>query len=291
MFGSRSERALWLRGGCMRLEDKVAVITGGGNGLGRATALRFAAEGAQVVVADIIDELGEETAQMVNDEGGSASFVHCDAVSVNDNHAMAAHAVETYGGLDILVTAAGVSHPGYKSGDQDASVKWWAKRMDYFESPANELLDLDLDDFRQVMAINLDGTLLAAQACGAHMVEAGKGSIVTIASIAAKHPDAGPIPYVCSKSAVWMLTKKLSRLLATSGVRVNAIGPGYIDTHMTKMIDLIPEERLTQFFANIPMGRKGVPDEIANTALFLASDEASYFTGEILHPDGGYFTE
>ena len=81
----------------MRLEDKVAVITGGGNGLGRATALRFAAEGAQVVVADIIDELGEETAQMVNDEGGSASFVHCDAVSVNDNHAMAAHALETYG--------------------------------------------------------------------------------------------------------------------------------------------------------------------------------------------------
>ena len=164
--------------------------------------------------------------------------------------------------------------------------------MDYFENPATELLDLDLEDFRQVMAINLDGTLLAAQACVAPMVESGNGgAIVTIASIAAKHPDAGPIPYVCSKSAVWMLTKKMARLLATSGIRVNAIGPGYVDTHMTKMIDLIPEERLTQFFANIPMGRKGVPEEIANTALFLASDEASYFTGEILHPDGGYFTE
>ena len=133
-------------------------------------------------------------------------------------------------------------------GDQDASVKWWAKRMDYFENPATELLDLDLEDFRQVMAINLDGTLLAAQACVAPMVESGNGgSIVTIASIAAKHPDAGPIPYVCSKSAVWMLTKKMARLLATSGIRVNAIGPGYVDTHMTKMIDLIPEERLTQF--------------------------------------------
>ncbi|MDP7066732.1 MAG: SDR family NAD(P)-dependent oxidoreductase, partial [Acidimicrobiales bacterium] len=184
----------------MRLEGKVAVITGGGNGLGRATALRFASEGAQVVVADILDELGEETTQMVNDQGGVASFVHCDAVSANDNYAMAAHAVDSYGALDILVTAAGVSHPGYKSGDQDASVKWFAKRMDYFERPADELLELDLEDFRQVMSINLDGTLLAAQACGAHMVEAGKGSMVTIASIAAKHPDAGPIPYVCSKS-------------------------------------------------------------------------------------------
>ena len=272
----------------MRLEGKVAVITGGGNGLGRATAQRFASEGAKIVVADIIDELGEETVQMVAGDGGVASFVHCDAVSSHDNHAMAAHALETYGAIDVLVTAAGVSHPGYKSGDQDASVKWWAKRMDYFENPATELLDLDLEDFRQVMAINLDGTLLAAQACVAPMVESGNGgSIVTIASIAAKHPDAGPIPYVCSKSAVWMLTKKMARLLATSGIRVNAIGPGYVDTHMTKMIDLIPEERLTQFFANIPMGRKGVPEEIANTALFLASDEASYFTGEILHPDGG----
>ena len=276
----------------MRLEGKVAVITGGGNGLGRATARRFASEGAKIVVADIVDELGEETVQMVTDDGGTASFIHCDAVSAHDNHAMAAHALENYEAIDILVTAAGVSHPGYKSGDQDASLKWWAKRMDYFESPADELLDLDLDDFRQVMAINLDGTLLAAQACAAPMVEAGNGgSIVPIASIAAKHPDAGPLPYVCSKSAVWMLTKKMARVLATSGIRVNAIGPGYIDTHMTKMIEFIPEERLTQFFANIPMGRKGVPDEIANTALFLASDEASYFTGEILHPDGGYFTE
>ena len=276
----------------MRLEGKVAVVTGGGNGLGRATARRFAAEGASVVVADVIDDLGEETAQMVIDSGGHASFVHCDAVNASDNHRMAAHALESYGAIDVLVTAAGVSHAGYKSGDHEASVKWFTKRMDYVERPADELLDLDLDDFRQVMAVNLDGTLLAAQACVAPMLEANNGgSIVTIASIAAKHPDAGPIPYVCSKSAVWMLTKKLARLLAPSGIRVNAIGPGYIDTHMTSMIDLFPEDRLTEFFANIPMGRKGIPDEIANTALFLASDEASYFTGEILHPDGGYFTE
>ena len=276
----------------MRLEGKVAVVTGGGNGLGRATARRFASEGARVVVADLMDDLGEETSQMIADAGGTASFIHCDAVSISDNHQMAAHALETYGAIDVLVTAAGVSHPGYKSGDQEASVKWFAQRMEYVERPADELLELDLEDFRQVMAINLEGTLLAAQACGASMVEAGNGgSIVTIASIAAKHPDAGPLPYVCSKSAVWMLTKKLARLLASSGIRVNAIGPGYIDTHMTSMIDLIPEDLLTQFFANIPMGRKGIPDEIASTALFLASDEASYFTGEILHPDGGYFTE
>ena len=191
----------------MRLEGKVAVITGGGNGLGRATACRFAREGAKVVVADIVDDLGQETVQLVTEEGGAASFVHCDAVSTSDNHAMAAHALDTYGAIDVLVTAAGVSHAGYKSGDQEASVKWFAKRVDYFENPANELLDLDLDDFRQVMAINLDGTLLSTQGCVPAMIESGSGgAIVTIASIAAKHPDAGPIPYVCSKSAVWMLS-------------------------------------------------------------------------------------
>ena len=88
-----------------------------------------------------------------------------------------------------------------------------------------------------------------------------------------------------------MLTKKLARLLASVDIRVNAIWPGFIDTHMTSLIDLLPKERFEQFFSNIPMNRKGLPSEIANTALFLASDEASYFTGEILHPDGGYFTE
>ena len=276
----------------MRLDGKVAVITGGGNGLGKACAQKFAKEGASVVVADLIDELGEQTVASINATGGAATFVHCDAVSPLDNQAMVSHALSTFGSIDIVVTAAGVSHSEYRSGDQEADIKFITRRADYLENPHKELLELELEDFRKVMTINLDGTLLAAQACAAPMIEAGKGgSIITIASIAAKHPDAGPIPYVCSKSAVWMLTKKLARLLASVDIRVNAIGPGYIDTHMTSLIDLLPKERFEQFFSNIPTNRKGLPSEVANTALFLASDDASYFTGEILHPDGGYFTE
>ena len=106
----------------MRLEGKVAVVTGGGNGLGRATARRFASEGAQIVVADVINELGEETSQMIVATCSIASFVHFASVSTSDNHRMAAHAVEAYGAIDVLVTAAGISHAGYKSGDQEASI-------------------------------------------------------------------------------------------------------------------------------------------------------------------------
>ena len=122
------------------------------------------------------------------------------------------------------------------------------------------------------------------------MTESG-GSIVTIASIAAKHPDAGPLAYVCSKSAVWMMTKKLARMLASANIRVNAIGPGFIETNMTQVIEMFPPELLEQFMLNSPMGRKGKPEDIAGAAAFLCSDDASYMTGEILHPDGGYFTE
>lgn len=275
-----------------RLAGRTAVITGGGNGLGRATALRFAAEGASIVVADLIEDLGNETVDLVSSAGGAATFITLDAVSPADNAAMAKCALDTYGSIDVVVTAAGVSHSNYRSGDVEVEVKRLMERAEIVDEPYRELLDLELDDFRRVMAINVDGTLLAVQACAGPMIEAGNGgSIITIASIAAKHPDAGPLPYVTSKSAVWMMTKKLARLLAGQRIRVNAIGPGFIATHMTEVVTMLPEDRQAEFYAAIPMGRRGVPDEIANTALFLASDESSYFTGEILHPDGGFFTE
>lgn len=141
------------------------------------------------------------------------------------------------------------------------------------------------------MDVNLVGTLLAIQSCGQRMLAAGaKGSIVTIASVAAKLPDAGPLGYVLSKAAVWMLTKKAARMLAPAGIRVNAIGPGFIDTNMTAVLDLADESR-EQILSAIPMGRQGTPADVANTALFLASDESAYFTGELLHPDGGLYTD
>ena len=139
---------------------------------------------------------------------------------------------------------------------------------------------------------NLTGTYFALQAGASAMIEQGKGgSIITLASIASKHPDAGPTPYVVSKAGVWMLTKKAARELAPVNIRVNAIGPGFIETHMTTIFEIAPPERVEETLKSVPMGRRGLPIEVANTALFLASDESSYMTGEILHPDGGYFTD
>ena len=139
--------------------------------------------------------------------------------------------------------------------------------------------------------MNLTGTFLAVQATARQMVEQGSGgSIVTIASVAAKHPEAGPPSYAVSKAGVWMLTKAAARSLGPAGIRVNSIGPGFIATNMTAMATAIPEVT-EMFLANLPLGRLGTPREVADTALFLASEESAYFTGEILHPDGGFFTD
>ncbi len=280
----------------MRFENMAAVVTGGGNGIGRACCVRFASEGAAVVVADRDMAGAEETVAQIVAAGGRAVAFSLDATSRIDNDAMAQLAVDTYGRIDHVVTAAGITHTKY-TGDVEDEAKRLMERAPYREQPHLEVLDYDVDEFRTVMDVNLVGSFLAAQACAARMVdgiESGQqsgGSIVTIASIAAKHPDAGPLAYVCSKSAVWMMTKKLARMLAKAGIRVNAIGPGFIDTNMTQVIEMFPPEILEPFMASIPMGRKGQPEDIAAAAAFLCSADASYMTGEILHPDGGYFTE
>ena len=278
--------------GTGRLNGKVAVITGGGNGLGRAMAQRFALEGASVVVADLLEGPGHETVSLIEDAGGRAVFIKLDASNRVDNEAMAALAVTTYGGIDVLVTAAGISHGTYVSGDTENEVKRVMEGIELAETPGRAFVELATEDWQRVIDVNLTGTLLAMQACAAKMIESKRpGSIITIASIAAKHPDAGPVAYTVSKAGVWMLTKKAARELAGANIRVNAIGPGFIETNMTSIIQMLPEDRKAQLSGNIPMGRVGQPAEVANVALFLASDEASYVTGTIIHPDGGYFTD
>ncbi len=274
-----------------RLDGKVAVITGGGNGLGRASAVRFAEEGAAgIVVADVLEGPALETVALVEAAGGAAVFVPLDATSRVDNEAMVTTAVERFGHIDVLLTAAGVSHGGYRSGDLDASRKRMLDRVDNVTTPWVPFLELSVDEFQAVLDVNLTGTLLAVQAVAAHLVEAERpGSIITVASIMARS-DTGPVPYNVSKAGVWMLTKIAARVLAPRRIRVNAIGPGYVSTNMTAALTEMPPELLGPFMAAIPMGRLGEPVEIANTALFLASDESSYFTGELLHPDGGFFT-
>jgi NAD(P)-dependent dehydrogenase (short-subunit alcohol dehydrogenase family) len=275
-----------------RLTGKVAVVTGGGNGLGRATAVRFAEEGAAVVVADLLDGPGNETVRLIEDLGGRATFVSVDVTSRVDNDLMARTAIEQFDGLHVVVTAAGVASGGYVSGDLELAQKAMKERE--VATPARGFVELDVDDWQTVLDVNLTGTLKSLQACVAAMLDHGcanGASLVTIASIGAKHPDAGSLSYGVSKAGVWWLTKKLARDLVGEGIRVNAIGPGFIETNMTALLQFMPEAAQRHLSAQIPMGRMGTPREIANTALFLASDESSYFTGEILHPDGGFYTE
>ena len=271
-----------------RLEGRVAVVTGGANGIGRACCVRFAEEGADVVVADLLE--ADETVALVKERGREALFCKLDAASETDNRSMAQATKERFGRIDVLVTAAGISHANYRSGDLDRDRQMVADAISRVGQPGTGITSLDPAEWQKVLDVNLTGTMFAIRAVAPTMLEQGSGSIVTIASIAAKRPEAGPLAYSVSKAAVWMLTKSLSRDLAPGGVRVNAIGPGYIDTNMTK--GLLENDMIKGvFLMQIPMGRAGTPEEVASTALFLASDEASYFTGEILHPDGGFFTE
>jgi NAD(P)-dependent dehydrogenase (short-subunit alcohol dehydrogenase family) len=276
----------------MRLENKVAVVTGGGNGIGRACCVRFAEEGADVVVADVLDGPGAETVAAVEGAGRKAVFVRADATSAADNDTVMQAAVDTFGGLDIVVTAAGISHAGYRSdADLQSELERVASGQSFADDPARSFAELPFEEWRQVLEVNLTGTFLALQSAARRMLDTGRrGSMITIASIAAKVPEAGTPSYGVSKAGVWMLTKQAARALAPAGIRVNAIGPGFIETNMTRILHEIPEAE-ERIMANIPMGRMGTPREIANTALFLASDESSYFTGEILHPDGGFYTE
>jgi NAD(P)-dependent dehydrogenase (short-subunit alcohol dehydrogenase family) len=271
-----------------RLDGKVALVTGGANGIGLACATRFAEEGASVVLADVLDDPGESAVVDLRGDGHKAIFVHLDATSESDNEAAVRAAVADYGRLDILLTAAGISFAGYTSGDQsrDGQLATQGARV----SPATAFLHLPPEQWQPVLDVNLTGTLLAVQAAGRQMVtqETG-GSIVTIASIAALIPEVGTLAYSVSKAGVWMLTKMAAMQLASEGIRVNAIGPGFVETNMTSIIKTLPDGP-QKILEQVPMRRFGQPREIAHVALFLASDEASYVTGELFIADGGYYS-
>jgi NAD(P)-dependent dehydrogenase (short-subunit alcohol dehydrogenase family) len=270
------------------LTGKVAVVTGGGNGIGRACCERFADEGMDVLVADLLEEPGAATVAEVEARGRRAAFVKVDTSKPDDNEVMIARAVQEFGGVDVLVTAAGISHLGYRSGDTSEQAAWRAERAG--AGPAEQFAHHPLDDWQAVLDVNLTGTLLSMQSTVRRMLEQGRGgSIVTISSIAAKHPEPGAPAYGVSKAGVWMLTLHAAKMLVDEGIRVNSVGPGFIETNMTKLLREVPAA-MAPFMGSIPMGRMGTPHEVAAAVVFLASDDASYFTGELLHPDGGYFT-
>jgi NAD(P)-dependent dehydrogenase (short-subunit alcohol dehydrogenase family) len=190
--------------------------------------------------------------------------------------------VQAFGGIDVLVAAAGISHARYVSGAETHEVRQ--------DREAVSILSKPTEYWEKVIDVNLTGVMMTDRAVARRMIDGGRqGSIINIASGAAKIPLPGSAEYCVSKAGVWMLTKVLALEIAAQGVRVNAIGPGFIETPMTASVRA-DEGRVRRLVAGIPLGRLGTPLDIANTALFLASDESSFFTGEIIFPDGGLFT-
>ena len=268
----------------MRFEGKVAVVTGGASGMGREASIRLAREGAAVVVAGLPDdERGEETVQLISDQGGRAIYCGADISRERSCEAMAQTAIDEFGRLDLCLAAAGISHAGYVSGEL-------AEGEPLLGGAHRYILHKPVEYWEKVLAVNLTGVMLTNRAVIRRMAAAGNGgAIVNISSGAAKVPIRGLGDYCVSKAGVWMLTKVLALETAPDGIRVNAIGPGVIDTPMTAALTS-DEERRQRRIEAIPLRRLGEPADIAEAALFLLSDAASYITGQILHPDGGIFT-
>jgi NAD(P)-dependent dehydrogenase (short-subunit alcohol dehydrogenase family) len=248
----------------MRLDGKIAVITGTAGGIGRATALRFAEEGALVVGADVSAEVNAATAQLVQDAGGKMVSTTVDVTDDNSVAALFRLAEEQFGRVDVVFNNAGVMLPG----DDDAL------------STSDEVID-------RTLAINVKGVIHGCRHGIPALRRAGGGSIINTASFVASVGAATPqIAYTASKGAVLSLTRELAVTHAREGIRVNALSPGPLQTELL-MSFLDTEEKRQRRLVHVPMGRFGQAGEMANAALFLASDESSYMTGANLLVDGG----
>jgi NAD(P)-dependent dehydrogenase (short-subunit alcohol dehydrogenase family) len=258
-FGSAGEDDLM-----GRLDDKVAIVTGGARGIGLAIARRFVAEGGKVVIADITEDSGRAAAQAIGEN--KCRFVPTDVGKAEDAARVVAETCGTFGRLDVLVNNAGIIH-------------------------AADFLDLEEADLDRVLRVNLKGAFLVGQQAARRMVEQGKaggggGAIINMSSINATVAIANQAPYCMSKGALSQLTRVMALALAPHKIRVNAIGPGSIMTAMMATV-ATDREAKARVLSRTPLGRIGEPEEVAAVAAFLASDDASYVTGEIIYVDGG----
>ena len=266
-----------------RLDGKVAVVTGGASGIGRGCALRFSAEGAAVMVADLNAERAERVVAEIAAAGGAAASVVVDTSSESACEEMVAATVAAFGHLDACVAAAGISHANYVSREVDEQIV-----HDRIDKSDALLLNKSLSSWQRVLDVNLTGVMLTDRAAAQQMVEQGTGgSIVNITSVCAVTALPGSADYCVSKAAAWMLTKCLAGELARYKIRVNAVGPGFIKTSMSGS-SYTHEKWASARIAETPLRRLGEPDDIASACLYLASDESSFVTGEALYPDGGY---
>jgi NAD(P)-dependent dehydrogenase (short-subunit alcohol dehydrogenase family) len=246
------------------LENKTAIVTGAGSGIGRAIAILYAAEGARIVVSDINEKGGEETIEQIKSAGGEAIFVKADTSNPDDSKKLVDEAVKAYGALHIAVNNAGIG------------------------GPISPVGDYPVDGWDKVIAINLSGVFYGMRYQIPAMIAAGGGSIVNMASILGKVGTRGSAAYAAAKHGVIGLTEASALEYADKKIRINSVGPGYI---VTPLLSTLDDATLQVLKGMHPMGRLGTAEEVAELALWLNSDKASFVTGSYYNVDGGYLAQ
>ncbi len=242
-----------------RIENKVAIITGGADGIGKATSIRFAQEGAIVIIWDLNDVKGYDTVEEIKKSGGVAEFVRVNTAKFEEVEAATNNAISKYGRIDILINNAGIT--------RDSTLKKMTPQQ-----------------WKDVIDVNLTGVFNCTKCVSSHMVDKGYGRIINTSSVVALYGNFGQTNYVATKAGLIGMTKTWGKELGRKGVTVNAVAPGFIATEMVKKM---PEDVLKAMEQKVPIGRLGNPEEIASAYLFLASDEAAYINGAVLSVDGG----
>lgn len=243
-----------------KFDDKTVLVTGAGRGIGAAIAKRFAKEGAQVIVNySGNDEAAQRTVKEIEDDGGCAAAYKCSVQNSEDAKKMIEYIIEKYGRIDVLVNNAGITRDGL-------------------------MLRMSDSDFDDVIAVNLKGTFNCTKFVSKYMLKQRSGRIINISSVVGISGNAGQVNYSASKAGIIGLTKSAAKELASRGITVNSIAPGYIDTDMTSVLS---ESVKNEIMKAIPVGRMGNTQDISAAAAFLASDEAAYITGQVISVDGG----
>jgi 3-oxoacyl-[acyl-carrier protein] reductase len=245
----------------MVIKDKVAIITGGGQGIGKTIVVLFVKNGAKVAVCDINIESAKETEKEIKEIGGDHIAIKTDVADYKEAEEMVKKTIDYFGHVDILVNNAGITRD-------------------------NLIVKMKEDDWDAVININLKGTFNTIKAVAKNMIKQRYGKIVNIASVVGEMGNASQANYSASKAGVIGLTKSIARELASRNINVNAVAPGYIDTAMTRAI---PEKYREKLIEQIPLSRLGSPEDVANAVLFLASESANYITGNIIKVNGGLY--
>jgi 3-oxoacyl-[acyl-carrier protein] reductase len=243
----------------MRLKDKVAIITGGANGIGWEAVKVFLREGASVAVADYDEIVGAEKIESLSDYRERVAFFKVNVAERESVDAMVNAVIGKFGKIDVLINNAGIT--------RDAM-----------------LTKMSIDDFQRVIDINLTGVFHCTQAVVSHMIQQGKGKIINTSSVSGVYGNVGQTNYAAAKSGLIGMTKTWAKELGRKGINVNAVAPGFI---ATSMVERIPEKIIEQMKSVIPLQRLGKPEDIANAYLYLASDESNYVNGTVIHVDGG----